>query len=387
MRKFLLLFFINALFLSSCDLFEQEVDLVKEPIDISTYISTSPLQLDAAVNYQYAAAVPYGTNEKNKFDIYLADATAPTPLVIWIHGGGFVTGDRSLSPQNFGGQDPTDIVTAFLSQGISFASISYRLLDAQNETEGVIKSLNDSKRALQYLKLYAEEFNIDPDRIGIFGASAGAGTALYLGLSDDLAISTSQTDDIVLTQSTSVKAIGALETQATYDIPKWDQLVFKPLADHGLKLDSKSLPNAVLGPEGDLPLSVGLLSAVPSIAATINSFYGISSVSDLYSNETSAYRKQVEILSLMDANDPPIYLQNSIWNLEPDESMYDLNNPESIGALFNFVFHHAYQAKALHDRAEEVGLKHVSIIPELGIEDENTKDFVTFFIGELKEAI
>ena len=94
----------------------------------------------------------YGEHFRNTFDLWLAESDEPTPLVIYIHGGGFVGGDKSKY------YDSKDLVQ-FLENGISVAVINYRFM---NEAPyGILASLNDSKRCLQYLRFHAEKYNID----------------------------------------------------------------------------------------------------------------------------------------------------------------------------------------------------------------------------------
>ena len=65
--------------------------------------------------------VKYGEHEKQAFDLYLVDGDKPTPLFIWIHGGGFRGGDkRGVNAY---------MVKRFAEHGVSFASMNYRLSD------------------------------------------------------------------------------------------------------------------------------------------------------------------------------------------------------------------------------------------------------------------
>jgi carboxylesterase type B len=64
----------------------------------------------------------YGPHERNTFDIWLAKSKQPTPLVIYIHGGGFTGGDKS---KYFQSED----VVRFLESGISVATINYRFMN------------------------------------------------------------------------------------------------------------------------------------------------------------------------------------------------------------------------------------------------------------------
>jgi acetyl esterase/lipase len=140
--------------------------------------------------------------QKQRFHLFLPDTMKSYPLVIFIHGGGFTGGtpDKVFSEN----KSEKDDVKYCLENGIAYASIGYRLINATNsgipDTEGVIKCLNDSKRALQFIRYHANELKIIPDKIALIGGSAGAGTSLWLGTRSDMADTTAT--DPVLQQST-----------------------------------------------------------------------------------------------------------------------------------------------------------------------------------------
>ena len=50
-----------------------------------------------------------------------------------------------------------------------------------NNEDGILSSLNDAKRALQYIKYNHEKYNIDKTKIGLMGSSAGATSSLWIG--------------------------------------------------------------------------------------------------------------------------------------------------------------------------------------------------------------
>jgi acetyl esterase/lipase len=75
--------------------------------------------------------------------------------------------------------------------------------------------MRDGARAIQYLRLHAAEFGIDPARIAASGSSAGAGIALWIGFHDDLADPTSP--DPVLRQSSRLSCLGVDGAQTSYD--------------------------------------------------------------------------------------------------------------------------------------------------------------------------
>ena len=119
--------------------------------------------------------VSYGPHERNVFDLWLPKAGQPTPLVLFIHGGGFKGGDKSgVNPGN---------LRQYLSAGWAVASINYRLTNTAPAPAAYL----DCGRALQHLRHHAKQWRIDPKRIASTGSSAGAGTSLWLAFHDDLA--------------------------------------------------------------------------------------------------------------------------------------------------------------------------------------------------------
>lgn len=159
------------------------------------------------------ADVKYGSAERNVLDFYQAKSEQPTPLIIYIHGGGFVGGNKnSFSPAMLKGA---------LGAGISFASIHYRFVDGKDIIFPVPQQ--DGARALQFLRSKAKDWNIDPKRVACFGGSAGAGISMWLGFHEDLA--DPKSDDPILRQSTRIQAIGTMGGQGTYDPIKIKELI------------------------------------------------------------------------------------------------------------------------------------------------------------------
>lgn len=103
------------------------------------------------------------TSASQKLDLYLPQASEPLPLVIWIHGGGWSSGDKKGGP-----------FRALLEAGFAVASLNYRL---SGEAKWPAQ-LNDCLVATTFLKSKAGDYGIDPGRIGLWGASAGAHLAL-----------------------------------------------------------------------------------------------------------------------------------------------------------------------------------------------------------------
>jgi acetyl esterase/lipase len=124
--------------------------------------------------------VPYGTHERQVLDFYRAKSETPTPVVFFIHGGGWVSGDKKNPPA----------LSQYLAAGISVVSINYRY-SWQAQLDGikppVQAPLHDAARALQFIRSKATEWNLNTKRIGASGGSAGACSSLWLAFHSDLA--------------------------------------------------------------------------------------------------------------------------------------------------------------------------------------------------------
>ena len=119
--------------------------------------------------------VPYVANghPRQQLDLYSPSADKALPLIILIHGGGWSGGDKAEMP-----------VKPFLDDGFAVASINYRLSqDARFPAQ-----IEDCKAAVRWLRRNAARFNIDPDRIGVWGVSAGGHLAALLGTSGDTGV-------------------------------------------------------------------------------------------------------------------------------------------------------------------------------------------------------
>jgi len=153
----------------------------------------------------------YGRDsERQKFDFWRARSDRPTPVVLLIHGGGWMNGDKS----NYG----TSSIQPYLDAGISVAAINYRFIvqAMEQKVEPPVKAcLHDAARALQTIRSKAAEWNIDPARVGATGGSAGACTSLWLALHDDLADAASS--DPIARQSSRLACAAVAGAQTSLD--------------------------------------------------------------------------------------------------------------------------------------------------------------------------
>lgn len=104
-------------------------------------------------------------------DLYLPERPSGLmPAIIWLHGGAWMTGDRTFSP---------NLTRHFAQRGYAMVNIEYRV-------SGQAKfpaALEDVRAAVRWVRENAPEYGIDPDAIGLWGSSAGAHLATLTALS------------------------------------------------------------------------------------------------------------------------------------------------------------------------------------------------------------
>ncbi|MGB7324816.1 MAG: alpha/beta hydrolase [Rubripirellula sp.] len=168
-----------------------------------------PAAYDKSVPERTLSDVQYGDHSRHVIDFWKAESDAPTPLVFVIHGGGWTGGSKEIVHRFVS-------VSDLLEAGISVAAINYRYVrQAGKMTPPVKAPLHDAARALQFVRTKAAEWNIDKDRIGAAGGSAGACTSLWLAFHDDLADANS--DDPVARQSSRLWCAAVVGAQTTLD--------------------------------------------------------------------------------------------------------------------------------------------------------------------------
>ena len=173
--------------------------------------------------------IEYGPHERNVFDLWLAKNEQPTPLVIYYHGGGFRQGDKS-------GINP-ELLKKLLDTGISVATANYRL----SSTAPFPAQMHDSARALQFIRHHASEYNIQPNRVGATGGSAGAGISMWLAFHEDLADPAHRHP--IRRQSTQVSAAVVYAAQSSYD-PRFIKKLFNTEQVDGALIPFFGMQNA-----------------------------------------------------------------------------------------------------------------------------------------------
>ncbi|MCX8082008.1 MAG: alpha/beta hydrolase [bacterium] len=118
--------------------------------------------------------IEYAKSEGVKLlmDIYIPESEKPLPLVVWIHGGGWKSGSKENCYP----------AMRLLSYGYAIASINYRLTGIASFPA----QLEDCKSAIRFLRANGTKYNINTEKIGVWGASAGGHLAALLGTTGDI---------------------------------------------------------------------------------------------------------------------------------------------------------------------------------------------------------
>ena len=257
------------------------------------------------------ADVSYGPDKRQVLDFWRAPAEKPTALVVYIHGGGFVSGDKSAIRS-------MKLVPQCLGVGVSVASINYRYLSPTVPLQDVLR---DTARALQFLRAHAAEFNIDKTRLAACGHSAGAGSSLWLAFHDDLI--DPQSTDPVLRESSRLAAAVSWDGQFTYDLPGWAKYFGE---DNRQKF-------------GGIYNSPGI--------------YGLATPEELDGPEGRQRRAACDFYAMISPDDPPVYLGSGL----PTADITDVNQ----------YLHNPRHSQLLYDRCREQGVTTVAKIPALKI--------------------
>ena len=239
------------------------------PIVIVTLLALSSMNGNAADPAKPEPApatfkdVRYGPYERNVLDLYKAKRKNPTPVLIRIHGGGWMGGDKS----------PYD-ATPYLEMGISVVSINYRLINKKRDKDAAHypAPMQDCARAVQFVRSQAKEWNIDPNRVALTGGSAGAVNCMWIAYHDDMAHPDSE--DPVLRLSTRVTCL----------VPEAGPTTFDP----------------------DLVLS--RVGGPKQIHASYPLMFGVKTLAELKQPDVAKQVKDASPLNLVSSDDPPSYL-------------------------------------------------------------------------------
>ncbi len=249
------------------------------------------------------ADIKYGQHERHVIDLYLVAADQPTPLVIYIHGGGFVGGDkRGVSP---------NLIRAMHDAGVSVAAIHYRFITSHPFPAPFV----DAARAVQFLRHNARKYNLDPERFAATGGSAGAGISLWLATRDDMADADSE--DPISRQSTRIRCASVGGAQVSYDPRFWK--------------------------------SIGLGKGLQH--PSFSRMYGVAATDSFDDPEKIAIAEACAPIEHISKDDPPVFFHYGV----PDE----LTVETSIGS----VVHHPRHGQLFKKKMDDLGIACYVVYP------------------------
>jgi acetyl esterase/lipase len=214
--------------------------------------------------------VRYGPHERNVLDFYRADADEPTPVLIYFHGGGFVSGDKRAKGRR--------MRRICLENGISAVGANYRFVSHGSDGKPGVSfpaPMLDGARVVQFVRSKADEWNIDPERVACSGGSAGALMSTWLATHDDLA--DPESEDPIARQSTRISCA------ATYDGPT----------------------------ELDRNVILKHIGGQPSIHPSYLPFFGAQSMDEMDSPEKQKLVWEASPTNHVTKDDPPLFLRHN----------------------------------------------------------------------------
>ena len=283
------------------------------------------------------ANVKYGEHERNVFDIWLADSAKPTPLAIYIHGGGFRAGSKEKLKPNERDQ--------LLKAGISVAAINYRYMSVATPLP---TPHHDARRALQLMRSKSKEWSIDKERVAAFGGSAGAQICMWLAFSDEMANPNSK--DPIERESTRLTCVATSGGQTTNDIEFWQNKIA-----------------TLLGPDTDVETLSRPLGNITDPEKAHLAKWGAKTP-----DEAKEIARRHSAVSIVSADDPPIFMS---YGMTPTAKP-----PTDRGRIRGWLIHHVNLGIALKEKSD--ALKHEAHLKYPGAEIEYQSQ-VEFFVDKL----
>ena len=125
----------------------------------------APLRADLKTDIEYGRA----DDQSLLMDAWVPDGPGPFPAIIWVHGGGFVAGDKAPYPKS--------LLDPFVHAGYAWFSVNYRLAPKHPFPAHT----DDVEAAVHYVKTHAPTYKIDPKRLVLMGESAGGHLVSFVG--------------------------------------------------------------------------------------------------------------------------------------------------------------------------------------------------------------
>jgi acetyl esterase/lipase len=178
----------------------------------ATQSTVTPAPLDSAIG-RIDREVTYCTIDDValKMDVYypLKVTNRPVPVAVNVHGGSWSGGDKTKS-------ETMGDIPELLKRGYLVAAVNYRLAPEYKFPA----QIQDVKCAVRYLRAQAAKYDLDPNRIGAWGCSAGGNLVAMLGLTDGIA--EFEGGGNYLEQSSRVQAVVAISAPADFTLTSYN---------------------------------------------------------------------------------------------------------------------------------------------------------------------
>lgn len=286
----------------------------------------------------------YSDAEQNVYDFFKPNMQEPSSLLILIHGGGFVSGEKS---KYYDSNYYREFINTLLQKNIAVATINYRFVDPLNK-KGILSSLTDAKLALQHMRYFSDSLHFQKEKVMIYGSSAGAAAAMWIGFGDEMALQHSENP--IERESTRIQGLVGISTQANYNIAAWHETVFSSFQKDGF--NAASLKELIK-------------------EYRILMYCGVDNREDLTSEAAKTYLKKTDMLSMLSTDDPVFYLSTEKFSGD-------------IPTTNSEVFHHPLHVKTIQKQAEKVDAKGIYFAPKLNLDTtkgESLEEFIIRTIG------
>lgn len=271
----------------------------------------------------------YGPHERQAFDLWLPKGLGRSPLVIYIHGGGWVMGSKDEFRNSF-------IIKKYLRAGIAVAAINYRFLK-HAPLQQILRE--DIAGFVQFMRYNAGKYKINKKLIMSHGYSAGGSGSLWLATHDDIA--NPDSEDPIRRESSRILAAGHLSAQVSYDFVDW------------YKYFSVEETNQF-------------------VAQEMWSRYHLNSYQDLFTPEGEEIRKDVDMYENMSADDAPVIFWNGLKDIKSPDKGHFMHSPR--------------HAKLLYERARSVGLEAKIILDgDRAIQSNVMGEVFNFFTNQIEK--
>lgn len=295
----------------------------------------------------YYDDIQYGELNIESLDIFIATPLTPgtTPVVFNFHGGGFISGNKANTYNDI---DEVLFIENLLEQGVSFINVNYALLDIDDD-DGVIKSLESARLAVQFILYHNEQLNVNSKQVILRGQSAGAGISMYLGYApiEEESTNPNPIKEVIIDPVAVVLKI----PQATYDIINWNSIFSS--YNYNLELDyDTNTPNR----------------------KAFNRFYAIDSYSRVLDNDIIDYRTSVDMLGFINiTGGVPTWL----------DSFNVLETSLTNNTLLDLL-HNAYHGQAILNALVAKNTECIAYLKGLNYDDPSGENELEFIRRQLK---